>query len=235
MRESAYTYDDVVSTFGSNVSSVTGTIFQGYTVADLVASLLPTSIDEKMPSDFAETSKQPAQATCKPEHHSPYDPASEGSAAFSLTCNYHQTVTNYASGSRRNNVSLAMSQLNCFKSRERVAALACCPSKDSRALSVSGFRCCNTKDWKHHHPPLHAVDEEETGHDKPDSSCGPTSQHRRTESQPDLGFLHANQHRRTKSQQQQSSEAVWISNIELDEHAAMYVTRGKKRFLRLEI
>lgn len=190
--------DDAVSALGSNTSSVTGPQFQGYLVEDLIATLLSKA-------------KKPISPR--------YPTSEEESSQSSIVSLSHQALNKIGSRSRRNNVSYALSQLNCFKTRERVAALACCPHqppKDGKEW------CCNVKDWNN--APLLAVDEEEgpsielhpTGHDKPDASHPPNHHHHRSGSQ------------------QFSSEDVWLQGVE-SEHSPKYVTRGKKRFLRLEI
>jgi hypothetical protein len=203
---------DVISTPGSNVSSlsganfqVSGPNFQGYLVDDLIASLMrPKSIEEQAASAFL---KKRAQGTTKVEPLTTFDSASEASES-SIVSHNNQAVANYGSRSRRNNVSFVMSQLNCFKTRERVAALACCPTKDDQEQShKAGLRCCSMKDWNH--PPLHAVDEEE-------------------------GQSPNNYYHQTKSQTLHSSEDLWISGVDT-EQSTKYVTRGRTRFLRLEI
>ena len=158
----------------SNISSISGSVhqFQGSLVENLIANLRAKAKEEAEAAVVESEDRQP-QTTPQTEPVSRTDPSP--SEALSPSPVEVDTVPRVprdvnldlcSTRTRRNNVTYTLSQLNCCKSKDRVAALACCPPpeaiKDSCEIT-SALRCCKTKTAS---PPLLAVQEEDcTGFD----------------------------------------------------------------------
>lgn len=147
------TNDDI----SSNVSSLgMGSNFQGPWVDELITSLRAKTKERQ--SRTTPTKKQQETLT-----QNDLDFASitfeEPDIASIMDLNQLMRFSRDDSSSirSRRNSSCAMSQLNCWKTRERVAALACCPHS-SIPLHDPTFNCCKTRAINP--APLPSVEEE---------------------------------------------------------------------------
>lgn len=115
--------DDVQSTQGSNVSSIGMSSIQGQMVEELLASL-------------RRTREQPVMKGQEPRD--PLVPPVEGSETSTVSrTKYPQDMELVETSHGRRNVVGVMSQLNCFRTKQRVAALACCPPPEKDDFRVS--------------------------------------------------------------------------------------------------
>jgi hypothetical protein len=108
--------DDVQSTQGSHVSSIGMNSIQGQMVDELIASL-------------RRTREQLARIQ---EHRDPLVPPVEGSESSTVSRSKDsQTLELFDASRDCRNVANVMSHLNCFKTKQRVAAFACCPHPEN--------------------------------------------------------------------------------------------------------
>jgi len=118
--------DDVQSSQGSNVSSIGLTSIQGQMVDDLIASLRRSRQDT---------------TTVSPEPHGPLAPPVEGSECSIVSRQKMPPSVALVDESRaRRNCSQVVAQFNCFKTKQRVSALACCPQNENEDASRTGSR-----------------------------------------------------------------------------------------------
>lgn len=125
--------EDAFST--TNISSISGSFFQVNLVDDLIANLRARNAEAAAAAAaLAEEEQEQPLSTDPVDISTPSSPAESESSvvvhspASRFPCD---PVDLYAGRTRRNNVSYMMSQLNCCKTRDRVAALACCPPPEA--------------------------------------------------------------------------------------------------------
>lgn len=143
----------------SNISSIgMGSNFQGVLVDDLMKSLQNKSQAQHAVSDGKMV--QPGSSP-KSDLQYPSITFEEPDIASIMSINQLMRSSRDESSSSsksRRNASCMMSQLNCWKTRERVAALSCCPQPEAIHIQDITFNCCRAKDINHSLLP--SVDEE---------------------------------------------------------------------------
>lgn len=109
--------DDVHSTQGSNVSSIGLSSVQGQMVDDLLASLRRSREQSTMRNQEPRDSLVP--------------PLEESESSTVSRPQQPQSLEMVEASPARRNFSKVIAQLNCFKTKQRVAALACCPHSEN--------------------------------------------------------------------------------------------------------
>ncbi len=109
--------EDILSTQGSNVSSIGLSSVQGQMVDDLLASLRRSREQSTMRNQEPRDSLVP--------------PLEESESSTVSRPQQPQSLEMVEASPARRNFSKVIAQLNCFKTKQRVAALACCPHSEN--------------------------------------------------------------------------------------------------------
>lgn len=150
--------DQANDDISSNVSSLgMGSHFQGALVDDLI-----TSLQAKTKDRLSRTPSTTNHQNTPSQPDLPFSSITFEEPDIAAIMNINQLMRfsrDDASSIRsRQNSSCVMSQLNCWKSKERVAALSCCPHSTAIPLHDMTFNCCKTRAINP--APLPSVEEE---------------------------------------------------------------------------
>ncbi len=134
----------------SNISSLgMGSHYQGGLVDDLMKSLKAKSREQQFTPS---TEKAQAEHSTNGDLLYPSITFEEPDLSSIMNLNQLMRFSRDDSSSSirsRRNASGVISHLNCWKTRERVAALACCPSPPNFEIQEMTLNCCKARDMNH--------------------------------------------------------------------------------------
>jgi hypothetical protein len=161
----------------SNVSSLgMGSHFQGALVDELITSLRAKTKDRLSRTSPASKHREKTHETNNLHFPSITFEEPDISAIMNLNQLMKFSRDDSSSIRSRRNTTCVMSQLNCWKTKERVAALACCPHSNTIPLHDLTFNCCKTRAINP--APLPSVEEENSHCQEVRPGCEEPKRHR---------------------------------------------------------